>query len=40
LRDDSVGTIQNVSGQILVEVGAMRYRLPKANPYKYIKAVI
>jgi hypothetical protein len=27
-------------GMLNLEVGAMRYRIPKANPYKYIKAVI
>jgi hypothetical protein len=40
LYDDSVGTIKNVGSQILVEVGYMRYRLPKSNPYKYVKAVL
>jgi hypothetical protein len=40
LCDDSVGTIKNVGSQILVEVGYMKYRIPKSNPYKYIKAVI
>jgi hypothetical protein len=40
LFNDSVGTIHNMSGKILAEVNGIRYRLPKANPFKYIKSVI
>jgi hypothetical protein len=40
LHDNRVGTVKNVGNQILVEVGYMRYKLPKANPFKYIKSVL
>jgi hypothetical protein len=40
LHGDMIGIIQNMNGKILVNVGAMRYQLPKSNPYKYIKSTI
>lgn len=40
LYDNSVGVIENVRGRILVEVSGNRYRLPKTNPYKYVKSLV
>lgn len=40
LHDDSVGVIQIVKGKILVEVGTMRFLLPKSNPFKYVKSLV
>lgn len=40
LYDGRVGNINNVGKKTLVEVGAMRYKLPKSNPFKYIKDVV
>jgi hypothetical protein len=40
LYNDSIGVIENVRGRILVEVNGTKYRLPKTNPYRYIKEVL
>ena len=40
LHGEMVGIIQNMSGKLLVNVGVMRYQLPKSNPYKYIKSLL
>lgn len=40
LHGDVVGIIRNTGGNFLVEIGVMRYSLPKTNPFKYIKELL
>jgi hypothetical protein len=40
LHDDRLGIIENFRGKILVEVSGTKYRLPKTNPYRYIKDLV
>lgn len=40
LNDDRAGVINNVGKNTLIEVGGLRYKLPKSNPFRYIKGVI
>jgi hypothetical protein len=40
LTNDQVGVIENSAGKILVNVSGARYRLPKTNPFKYVKSMV
>jgi hypothetical protein len=40
MADNSIGEVIENKNKIIISVGYMRYKLPKTNPFKYIKSVL